>query len=212
MTPVPARYGVLVPVKSPAVAKSRLGRLGDDARRALAGAFAVDTVVAALASDRVDVVLVVTDDHVLARQLRGTGAEVIPDGVGDDLNGSLVQGAAELVRRRPDLRIAAVCADLPALRSGDLTRVLDAAPLNRMAFLADADGVGTTLVTAPDLATFRPCFGPGSRLEHLYQGAEEIDVDDVMSLRRDVDTPADLAEALRRGAGARTAQDAAGLL
>jgi 2-phospho-L-lactate guanylyltransferase len=206
-----ARYGVLVPVKPPAVAKSRLGGLGDDVRRKLAAAFAVDTVVAALASERVDLVLVVTDDHVLAEQLRDTGAQVIPDGAADDLNASLVQGAAELARRRPDLRIAAVCADLPALRADDLTRALDAAPQAAMGFVADADGIGTTLVTAPDRAAFRPSFGPESRTEHLLQGAEEIRLDDAMSLRRDVDTPEDLEEALRRGIGARTSQVTAGL-
>ena len=42
--PAPVRYAVLVPVKPPAFAKSRLGDLGDDARRDLAAAFAVDTV------------------------------------------------------------------------------------------------------------------------------------------------------------------------
>ena len=91
-----ARFGVVVPVKPPAVAKSRLGGLGDDVRRALASAFAADTVEAALASERVACVLVVTDDHGLARDLADPGVEVIPDGAADDLNASLVQAAAEL--------------------------------------------------------------------------------------------------------------------
>jgi 2-phospho-L-lactate guanylyltransferase len=206
-----ATFGVVIPVKPPAVAKSRLGGLGDDVRRALAAAFAADTVEAALACDRVATVLVVTDDHVLARELAGCGAEVIPDGAADDLNASLVQAAAELLRRHPGLGLAALCADLPALRPGDLSQVLDAAPLDRMGFVADADGVGTTAVTSPDLETFRPCFGHGSRAEHLDAGAREIDVEGVPSLRRDVDTPADLAAVLRLGIGPRTSRVAAGL-
>ena len=76
MTSSSAPFGVVVPVKPPAVAKSRLGGLGDDVRRALASAFAADTVEAALASERVACVLVVTDDHVLARELVGSGVEV----------------------------------------------------------------------------------------------------------------------------------------
>ena len=206
-----ARFGVVVPVKPPAVAKSRLGGLGDDVRRALASAFAADTVEAALASERVACVLVVTDDHVLARELAGAGVEVIPDGAAEDLNASLVQAAAELIRRHPGLRIAALCADLPALRPIELTRVLDASSHEAMAFVPDADGAGTTVVTAPDLETFRPCFGHGSRAAHLDAGADEIDVDDIASVRRDVDTPADLADVLRLGIGPRTSRVTAGL-
>jgi 2-phospho-L-lactate guanylyltransferase len=80
-----------------------------------------------------------------------------------------------------------------------------------MGFVADADGVGTTVVTAPDLDTFRPCFGHGSRAEHLAVGASEIDLEGVPSLRRDVDTPADLADVLRLGIGPRTSRVTAGL-
>jgi 2-phospho-L-lactate guanylyltransferase len=206
-----ARFGVVVPVKPPAVAKSRLGGLGDDVRRALASAFAADTVEAALASERVACVLVVTDDHVLARELAGTGVEVIPDGAADDLNASLGQAAAELLRRHPGLRIAALCADLPALRPDELTRALDAASRERMAFVPDAEGAGTTVVTAPDLETFRPRFGHGSRAAHLDAGAHEIDLEDIASVRRDVDTPSDLAEVLRLGIGSRTSRVTAGL-
>lgn len=211
MSPPSASFGVVVPVKAPAVAKSRLGGLGDEVRRALAAAFAADTVEAALASDRVACVLVVTDDHVLARELASCGAEVIPDGATDDLNASLVQAAAELVRRHPGLRIAALCADLPALRAAELTRALDAAPVDTMGFVPDADGVGTTVVTAPDLDSFRPCFGHASRAEHLDASAEEIDLRGLASLRRDVDTPADLAAVLRLGIGPRTSRVTAGL-
>jgi len=206
-----ARFGVVVPVKPPAVAKSRLGGLGDDVRRALASAFAADTVEAALASERVACVLVVTDDHVLARELAGTGVEVILDGAAEDLNASLVQAAAELLRRHPGLRIAALCADLPALRPAELTRALDAASCKVMAFVPDADGGGTTVVTAPDLETFRPRFGHGSRAAHLDAGADEIGIDDIASVRRDVDTPADLADVLRLGIGPRTSRVTAGL-
>src|SRR4051794_21453954 len=97
------RYAVLVPVKPPAVAKSRLGDLGDHARRDLAAAFAADTVEAVLGCRLVSRVLVVTDDHVLARGLSELGADVIPDGTTVDLNGTLVQAAAEMHRRDPTL-------------------------------------------------------------------------------------------------------------
>jgi 2-phospho-L-lactate guanylyltransferase len=198
------RFAVLVPVKPPSVGKSRLGDLGDRSRTDLASAFAADTVTAALACDLVARVLVVTDDHVLAGDLAGMGVEVIPDGTGD-LNGTLVQAAAEMHRRDPGLRLAALCADLPALRPQELAAALAATDGSRMSFVADEERVGTTAVIAPSIETFRPAFGPGSRREHLEAGAHEVVEVDVPSLRRDVDDPANLAEAMLLGVGPRTA-------
>lgn len=202
------RFAVLVPVKPPAFAKSRLRALGDQGRRDLATAFAVDTVTAAAACPVVDQVLVVTDDHELARdlgdELGELGVEVIPDGTTDDLNATLVLAAAEMRRRYPDLRLVALCADLPALRPSELALALAAARADTMAFVADAEGVGTTAVVAPRLGVLRPAFGPCSRQRHLDTGAHEVDGIDVPSLRRDVDDRDDLAEALRLGVGRRT--------
>jgi 2-phospho-L-lactate guanylyltransferase len=75
-----------------------------------------------------------------------------------------------------------------------------------MSFVSDQDAVGTTAVFAPDLQEFRPSFGNGSRTQHLEVGAFEIDAVDVPGLRRDVDDPPALSEALRLGVGASTAQ------
>jgi 2-phospho-L-lactate guanylyltransferase len=198
------RFAVLVPVKPPAFAKSRLGDLGDAARRDLATAFAVDTVTAALACPCVARVLVVTDDHELAAGLTGLGVEVIPDGTTDDLNGTLRLGAAEMHRRDPGLALVALCADLPALRPDELALALEAASPSGLSFVADADGVGTTAVVAATLDDFDPAFGAGSRRRHLDAGAHEIDGIDVPSLRRDVDDRTALGEATRLGLGLRT--------
>lgn len=207
-SPPPApTTAVLVPVKRATRAKSRLAPLGDEARRRLAAAFAADTVTAVLACPGVARVLVVTDDHELADDLGRLGAEVIPDGA-DDLNGTLVQAAAEVHRRDPALRLAAVCADLPALRPEDLAAALAVAPADRVSFVADAARTGTTVLLAPGLEEFHPAFGPGSREAHLDQGALELDVPDAPGLHRDVDDPTDLADALALGAGARTSATA----
>ncbi|MEO5711260.1 MAG: 2-phospho-L-lactate guanylyltransferase [Nocardioidaceae bacterium] len=195
------RFAVLVPVKPPAFAKSRLGDLGDAVRRDLATAFAVDTVTAALACPSVERVLVVTDDHELAAGLVDLGVDVLPDGAVDDLNGTLRLAAAEMHRREPTLRLVALCADVPALRADDLALALDAAAPFGLSFVADADGVGTTAVVAARLDDFTPCFGPGSRQRHLDAGAHEIDSVDVPTLRRDVDDRAALADARRLGLG-----------
>jgi len=205
-TSSPTRFGVVIPVKRTRYAKSRLGRFGDEVRRTLAEAFALDTVAATLSCDRVGTVLVVTDDHRLADRVRDLGADAVPDGTVEDLNASLEQGAAEVRRRDPALHLAALCADLPALRHEELARALAASAPTGLGFVADADRLGTTLVTAPDLTTFRPRFGTGSRGEHLAAGGIEVHEEGLDSLRRDVDTPADLEEALRLGIGPHTSR------
>lgn len=196
-------YAVLVPVKPLALAKSRLVGITDGQRSALAAAFALDTVAVAAATPGVVGVLAVTDDFRFAAELTARGCAVIPDGVTGDLNGSLLQAAHEAARRWPGARLAAVCADLPALRASDLAAALRAVPDDRPGFVADAAGVGTTTYAAA-LAHFAPSFGPGSRAAHLEAGCAEI-TGALASLRQDVDGPADLVRARALGVGPATA-------
>lgn len=194
---------LVVPVKPPAVGKSRLGDLPADRRRDLAEAFALDTVEAALHTEGVAGVLVVTDDFRLAQHLRSLGCDVIPDGVTDDLNATLVQAVAEVVRRWPGAVPVALCADLPGLVAAELRSVLDHVPVSGAVFLRDRAGTGTTLYAA-DPGHFDPRFGPGSAAAHLAAGAEEIVVP-APSVRADVDDLADLNAALVAGVGPYTA-------
>ena len=198
-----SQFAVLVPVKPPALGKSRLVGTSEGLRRELAAAFALDTVTACLAAGRVGAVLAVTDDASFSRRLTEAGCAAIPDGVTGDLNATLRQAAAEAHRRWPALVPAAVCADLPALRPDDLDAALAAAPAGRPGFVADAAGVGTTVYTAP-YDEFDPRFGVGSRLMHLGTGAVEID-GDLRTLRHDVDDLDDLRRVLDLGVGAHTA-------
>lgn len=197
------RYAVLVPVKPPAVGKSRLAGLdGGAARRRLAEAFALDTVRACLAARTVHEVLVVTDDASFSHVLSALGCTAIPDGVSGDLNGSLRQAAAEAHRRWPNLVPVAVCADLPALRADDLDQVLGGLDTAQPSFVPDAAGVGTTLYVARH-DEFDPHFGLESRRAHRESGAREI-TGAPASVRRDVDDPSDLAEAVSIGVGPST--------
>lgn len=196
-------FVVLVPLKPLARAKSRLAELGDARRRTLAEAFVLDTVAAALAATRVAAVLVVTDDHRLAATVRARGCQVVPDGVSDDLNRTLVLAAAEARRRWPDTRPMALCADLPALTPEGLDQALASALDTVSAFVPDAAGTGTTLYTAA-YDDFAPRFGTDSRRAHAAAGAVELDAHP--GLRADVDSPADLGRALLHGVGVHTAQ------
>ena len=205
--PAPAQagpsYGVVLPLKRLALAKTRLQDVPDAVRADLVTAFLADTLAAVSSCPAVGGVLVVTDEVPLAHALRVEGVAAVPDGVSGDLNATLVQGAAELLRTRPGLRPVALCADLPCLRAADLTRALRSAPGETPAFVPDAAGEATTLYTAPTLDRFSPRFGHRSRTAHLAAGASELAA--APTLRRDVDTPADLAAARALGLGPRTA-------
>lgn len=202
-----ASWGAVVPVKHLDVAKSRLAAYGDASRRALALAFAADVVAAALECPAVAQVLVVTDDADAAGALAALGAVVVPDDPDAGLNPALEHGADLLRAADPALGVVTLSADLPALRPADLAQVLAAVPAGGRAFVADSAGTGTTLLAASSPAALAPAFGAASRRRHLDSGAVELAGTD--ALRRDVDTPEDLAAALALGVGRRTAAAAA---
>ncbi|PCG86189.1 2-phospho-L-lactate guanylyltransferase [Streptomyces sp. WZ.A104] len=200
-------WSLVVPLKPLARAKSRLGRAaGEEARPRLALAFAQDTVATALACDRVRDVVVVTDDPAAAAALSSLGARIVADAPGAGLNAALVHGARFVRGPRPTAPVAALNADLPALRGDELARVLDFASAFPRAFLRDAAGIGTTFLSATRGAEFRPAFGGPSGARHLASGAVEIALPGLDSVRRDVDTGEDLRVALALGAGPHTAR------
>nr|WP_286159781.1 2-phospho-L-lactate guanylyltransferase [Actinospica acidiphila] len=202
----------MVPLKPLPQAKSRLADTADDGLRpGLALAFAQDTVAAALGCTAVRDVVVVTNDALAARELAALGAGTVPDLPRAGLNAALVHGATVVGAARRAASVAALNADLPALRPAELARVLDAAARFPRSFLADSAGLGTTLLAASRGRELRPQFGVGSRALHRASGAVELTLDAVDSVRQDVDTGRDLRAALALGVGPRTAAAAARL-
>lgn len=193
-------WGVVIPVKRLALAKTRLGAYGDERRQALALAFAADVVLAAALVGRV---LVVTDDEQAAPVLAGLGAWVVPDDPDAGLNPALEHGAELLRGQDPGCGVAALSADLPALRAPDLAAVLRRVGPGRRGFVADRAGSGTTLLAAGPGALLGAVYGPGSYGAHLGSGAEALIAAE--SVRLDVDTPQDLADAAALGLGPHTA-------
>jgi 2-phospho-L-lactate guanylyltransferase len=184
---------LVVPVKELGSAKSRLrGALPGVPHERLALALARDTVAAAI---RCADVLVVTADPVAAGSLAELGARVVPDPAEPGLNAALAHGAAAAGAGR---RVGALTADLPALRPADLAGALAAAG-SRRAFVADAAGTGTTLLLAAPGGALAPRFGAGSAGAHATGGARPLVAPP--TLRRDVDTAADLLAATRLGLG-----------
>jgi 2-phospho-L-lactate guanylyltransferase len=194
-------WAIVVPVKRLAVAKSRLA-VSPDLRRELALRMAIDTVSALLAVATVRIVVVVTDQTDAAAAMRRIGAVVVPDAPDAGLNPALRHGAAAAP---PDvLGVAAVAADLPALRSAEMAGLLDRAATHPSAVVADATGRGSTVYAVTQPAAFDPRFGPGSFAAHVATGAADLTTWAGPSLRCDVDTLEDLAAAAALGCGTAT--------
>jgi 2-phospho-L-lactate guanylyltransferase len=206
---------LVVPVKSLHQAKTRLrgaadGGIGEPAAHArLALALAHDTVTAVRACAAVRRLLVVSPDPVVAAELSAVGVEVIPDGPVAGLNAAYQRGAAALRGRDAQGVVGALQADLPAVRPEELCAALAAAHTlfadgaAARAFVADAEGTGTTLLLAAPGTALDPRFGAGSAERHRGSGAVEL-TGDWPGLRRDVDTSTDLGDAAALGLGPHT--------
>lgn len=193
---------VVIPAKRLGAAKSRLRGAVDASRHEeLALAMVRDTVDAVRACTEVGRVLLVTDEPTLIADARAAGVHTVAD-PSAGLNAALRFGAdgwAGLARRR-----AALTGDLPALRPTELASALQAAAaVGGRAFVRDAAGTGTVLLTAAAGIDLDPLFGVDSATRHAHSGAHEL-AGGWPGLRHDVDTPDDLRTVLRVGVGRRT--------
>jgi 2-phospho-L-lactate guanylyltransferase len=162
-------WTLVVPVKRLSRAKSRLA-VPAGVRAEIALAFAVDTVAAAVRADGVGEVLVVTDDARASHELGQLGAVVVRDEPDAGLNPALLHGAARARELVGTGGVAALSADLPALRSDELARVLHRAREHALSYVLDAAGTGTTLLCATDVDAFGPASGLARRRRTLDGG------------------------------------------
>lgn len=196
-----AGWAVIVPVKPTAIGKSRLVVDAVD-RVALARAIALDTIAAAAACTLVDRVVVVTDDGglvLLAFDI--PGLRFVSEGEAGGLNEAIAVGAAAC----EGMPRAALLGDVPALRPDDLAGALVQAGGVDRGVVADAEGTGSTLVTAAVGAPWASAFGEGSFAAHIGLGCVPLEIAASSSLRRDVDTADQLDAARALGLGPRTA-------
>ena len=190
-------WTLVIPLKPPGAGKTRLG---SDAE--LARAIALDTVEAAAAAARVGRVIVVTADTALAEDLDAmAGVEVALEPRPAGIAAAIARGLGKTPEAEPR---AALLGDLPGLVAAELDDVLAWAEEHDLAFVPDADGTGTTLVTARAGVPLVERFGGGSAAAHRAVGLVQLDLPESSSVRRDVDDPAQLAELAARGIGPRT--------
>lgn len=198
-----APWTVVVPVKSFAVAKSRLSG-GASANAALAAAFLLDTLRAVRAAASVGEIVLATRDPEASSVGASVGAAVVDDTGHDGINAAARHAARS---RAGTGGVAIVVSDLPCLTPAALDLVLGLALEHRTSFVGDLDGTGTTMWLTATGAPLRPAFGVRSRAVHLAAGDADLValypelLPALVPARRDVDTDAALGHARDVGLG-----------
>jgi 2-phospho-L-lactate/phosphoenolpyruvate guanylyltransferase len=191
----PVSWTIIVALKAMPAAKSRLmpASAGPREHAQLVEAIRSDTLAVASSVGQVLVVLDRPGDD------SGRWPVLVQREAG--LNAAVREGETLARTLRPDDAVAALVGDLPALTTSELTAALTIAATHPRAFVADAAGTGTTLLTARPGVLLQPAFGPGSATRHATIAHN---VAAGPGLRLDVDTAADLARARELGVGPAT--------
>lgn len=235
---VPAVVAV-VALKALPAAKSRMAALAAPLRERLARCMALDTLAAlapavsevVVISDQPDLAAALSRHEIRARviadpdaaEARADGAPATRSGpvrgsAGDRaLNRALAHGDHWVRTQRraasSGATVLACVGDLPALRTGSVRRVLQAAATagHPRSVLSDHADRGTTMLITSGVP-LDPRFGAitvaGERVDsterHRRSGAHVLRLEDVADARWDVDTPDDLAVAADLGVGPAT--------
>lgn len=204
MIEVPTAAAVLA-LKPTAQAKSRLA-IPAPLRRRLAWTMALDTLSALCRA--LPYVLVVSDQPALEAGLRRAGLDVgvISESGYTGINSALGRGARTL-QGKGFTTVLACVGDLPSLRPESVLQILDASRPHQRCFVADASGIGTTILVAHNI-DLAPQFQGRSAAAHHASGAVSLSAEAIGSAvadaRCDVDTEADLAVAIGLGVGRAT--------
>jgi 2-phospho-L-lactate guanylyltransferase len=191
------RWILLLPVRLTAP-KGRLTSWEPAERTSLALAMVRDVVQVAQSSPTIAEVVLVGDPAAAAALPE---LPCVPDS-GRGLNTEVAAAAFGCAR------VAVLLPDVPAVSVDQLDRALDVGGQFTRAFVADAEGIGTTLLMAQSGDALHPAFGPRSCASHAASGA--VPVPDagpgqLARLRRDVDDEIGLWDAARLGVGPHTA-------
>jgi 2-phospho-L-lactate guanylyltransferase len=199
-----ARWTVVIPQKDLCRAKTRIA-LGVAERRHLALAMLEDTITAVLACHTVEHVVVVCDNSDDASRIEWLDIVAHVPSTRPGHNAAVEAGASLAQRQLSAVNVAVLPGDLPALRPRDLRDALGVAAGHPRAFVRDAMGRGTTLLTATAGAELRASYGESSATAHELSGAVQLGAtEELLSLRHDVDDMQSLHRAVDMGCGVST--------
>lgn len=203
------RTAAILPVKSFARAKQRLGAsVADQLRLQLASAMVADVLLALAQTDAIELTIVVTREDTVASAARSQGAIVIDDTAESGQSAAAALGVQRALAEGIE-RVLCIPGDCPALDPAELEALLSAEAAKRhgertVVIVPDRHGTGTNglLLTPPD--AIAPSFGPDSCERHralaLAAGIGPA-IEQPASLLLDIDTGADLAALRERLAG-----------
>lgn len=194
----PLRMAAIIPVGTLEAAKSRLGGALDAEERVdLAERLLERTVLAALALDRFDDVLVISPDREVLRLAADIGARTLRQR-SHGLNAGLTDARADVIAGGADA-ILVLPIDLAFVSAEALVPVLEPLALPAsgptVVLVTDRHGTGTNALGLRPPRVIEFAFGPGSRRAHREAaeaaGATYTETHGRMAF--DIDTPADLA-------------------
>lgn len=169
-------------------------------RSRLARAFSLDTVGAAVSAASVARVTVVTAAGAIDVFER-LGAQALVEPQPPSLAAAIDAGLAACNLDTPR---AVLLGDIPSLTGEALDVALALAARHPRAVVGDADGTGTTLLTAMRGQAHTPAFGGGSLARHIGLGYTPLTTGVPERVRADVDTVEALVHAAALGLGAET--------
>ena len=201
------RTAAILPVKSFALAKTRLGgSVAETLRAELARAMVADVLLALSETEAIAQTIVVTREDSVATAARRQGALVVRDASEEGQSAAVALGIERALVEGIE-RVLCIPGDCPALDPAELETLLaDGAGEPGVVIVPDRHGTGTNgLLLAPPNA-ITPSFGPDSCARHralALAAGVPCRLQQPSSLLLDIDTGADLAALRRRLSGGR---------
>ena len=196
---------LLIPIKDPANAKTRLGGLlSPEERRRLAWAMFEDVSGAVAGATKPDGVYLVSSFAPAIEHARRRGWEVLVEQSQSSESAS-VDWASSLLAERGVEAVLRLPADLPLVRAEDIDALLAIELVAPAAILVPSrEGTGTNAILRTPPALFPSRFGPNSLALHRAEAAH-VGVDcQIVNNERialDIDEPADLRALVELGHG-----------
>jgi 2-phospho-L-lactate guanylyltransferase len=191
------RTAAILPVKSFARAKQRLGAsVADQLRLDLARAMVSDVLLALSQTAEIELTIVVTRESSVAEMATALGAIVIDDESEQGQSAAALLGVGRAIEEGIE-RVLCVPGDCPALDPAELAELLAPRPRQGagVVIVPDRHGTGTNGLLLDPPEAIEPSFGPDSCERHRSMAAERnlpCRVEPLSSLLLDIDTGADL--------------------
>jgi len=187
---------LLIPVKDPANAKTRLSSLLTlDERRKLAWSMFEDVCDAVSLARSPDRVVMVTNHTKATNRARELGWDVLEED-GQTSESESVDWASRRLAEQGFDTVMRLPADLPTIRGEDIDAVLSIDLQAPGAVLVPSmDGTGTNAIMRSPATIFRSRFGPNSLALHKQEAAQagfECTIVNNVRIALDVDEPCDL--------------------